>query len=73
MGKVPLDYRGDSEGDDAGPRVRWQTIVSSSLVGMGVVCGLVAVVWAQRRVELISAAISLGVGGVIVYFPYVRT
>jgi len=40
---------------------------------MGVMCGLAAVVWGQRRVELISAAISLGVGGVIVYFPYVRT
>jgi len=40
---------------------------------MGLVCGLVAMVWPQRRSELISAAISLGIAGVIIYFPYVRT
>jgi len=39
---------------------------------MGLLCGLVALVWAQRRVELVSAAISLGIGGVAIYFPYVR-
>jgi hypothetical protein len=40
---------------------------------MGLLCGLVALVWPQRRHELVSAAISLGVAGVIIYFPYVRT
>ena len=73
MSKPPLDYRGASQGDDAGPRVRWQTIASCSLLGMGILCGLVAVVWVQRRSELVSAAISLGIAGVIIYFPFVRT
>jgi hypothetical protein len=73
MSKPPLDYRSATQGDDAGPRVRWQTVVSCSLLGMGLLCGLVALVWAQRRQELVSAAISLGIGGVIIYFPYVRT
>ena len=73
MSKQPLDYRGVGHGDEARPQVRWQTIVSCSLIGMGVVCGVGALVWAQRRSELISAAISLGIAGVIVYFPYVRT
>ena len=53
--------------------MRWQTIASCSLLGMGIVCGLVAVVWVQRRSELVSAAISLGIAGVIIYFPFVRT
>ena len=72
MGKPPLDYRGTTEGDDA-KHVRWQTVVSCSLLGMGLVCGLVALVWPQRRHELIGAALSLGIAGVIIYFPYVRT
>jgi hypothetical protein len=73
MSKPPLDYQGGTQGDDARPRVRWQTIVSCSLLAMGLVCGLVAAVWPQRRHELIAAAISLGITGVILYFPYVRT
>jgi hypothetical protein len=40
---------------------------------MGLFCGLLALLWPQRRDELLSAAISLGIGGVIIYFPYVRT
>jgi len=40
---------------------------------MGLLCGLGAVVWPGRRHELVSAAITLGVAGVIIYFPYVRT
>jgi hypothetical protein len=43
------------------------------LLGLAVLCALGALVWSQRRSELFSAAISLGVGGVLVYFPYVRT
>jgi hypothetical protein len=31
------------------------------------------VAWPQRRSELISAAISLGIAGVFIYFPYIRT
>ena len=73
MSKPPLDYRSAAEGDDEGPTVRWQTIVSCSLLVIGLVCGLVALVWPQRRSELVSAAITLGIGGVIIYFPYVRT
>ena len=72
MSKPPLDYRNTTEGDGARPQVRWQTIVSCSLLGMGIVCGLVAVVLPQRRPELISAAITLGIAGAIIYFPYVR-
>ena len=72
MSKPPLEYRSATGGDEARPRVRWQTVVSCSLLGMGLLCGLVALVWAQRRVELVSAAISLGIGGVAIYFPYVR-
>jgi hypothetical protein len=37
------------------------------------VCGVVAVVWPQHRSDLIAAAISLGIAGVIIYFPYIRT
>ena len=77
MSKPPLDYRSatrDQPGsDDLRPQVRWQTIVSFSLLGMALACGLGAVVWASRRGELISAAITLGIAGVIIYFPYVRT
>jgi hypothetical protein len=73
MNKPPLDYRAPTPNDEAGPQVRWQTIVSFSLLGIGLVCGLVAVVWPLRRHELVSAAISLGIAGVIIYFPYVRT
>jgi len=73
VSKQPLDYRGAAEGDDATPQVRWQTIVSCSLLGMGLACGLVALAWPQRRPELISAAITLGIAGVIIYFPYIRT
>ena len=73
MSRPPLEYRGTAQGDGARPQVRWQTIVSGSLLGMGLVCGLLALVWPQRRSELISTAISLGIAGVIIYFPYVRT
>jgi hypothetical protein len=72
MSEPPLDYRNGTQRDDARPQVRWQTIVSCSLLGMGIVCGLVAVVLPQRRPELISAAITLGIAGTIIYFPYVR-
>jgi hypothetical protein len=40
---------------------------------MGALCALVALVWPHRRPELVSAAISLGIAGVIIYFPFVRT
>ena len=73
MSKPPLDYRSATRDDDAKPQLRWQTVVSCSLLGMGLLCGLLALVWTQRRQELVSAAISLGIGGVIIYFPYVRT
>jgi hypothetical protein len=73
MSKPPLDYRGVDQADDARPQVRWQTIVSCSLLGMGLMCGLSAAVWPQRRAELISVAITSGIAGVIIYFPYVRT
>jgi hypothetical protein len=73
MSKPPLDYRGANQGDDARPHLRWQTVASCSFLGMGLLCGLVALVWPQRRLELVSAAISLGIAGVIIYFPYVRT
>ena len=73
MSKQPLDYRGLTGGDDPVPKLRWQTVVSCSLLGMGLVCGVGAMVWAQRRPELIAAAISLAITGVIIYFPYVRT
>lgn len=73
MSKRPIDYRGVTRGDGAGPRVRWQTVVSCSLLGMGLACGVGALVWPQRRHELVGAAISLSVTGVLVYFPYVRT
>jgi hypothetical protein len=73
MSKPPLDYRAGTQGEEATPHVRWQTIVSCSLLGMGVVCGLAALVWPHRRDELISAAIALGIAGVLIYFPYVRT
>jgi hypothetical protein len=73
MSKQPLDYQVPTVGDDPVPKLRWQTVVSCSLLGMALVCGVGAVVWWQRRSELIAAAISLGVTGVIIYFPYVRT
>ena len=73
MSKPPLDYQGVSQGDDAKPQVRWQTVVSFSLLGMGLLCGLVALVWPHRRHELVSAAIALVIAGVTIYFPYVRT
>ena len=75
MNKQPLDYRGVPQEDDAKPRLRWQTILSCSLLGMALVSGLVALVWPQRRPELISAAITLGITGVLIYFMnlYVQT
>ena len=73
MSKRPLDYQGVTRRDDARPRVRWQTVVSCSLLGMGLACGVVALAWPQRRPELVSAAVSLGVAGVLIYLPYVRT
>jgi hypothetical protein len=75
MDKLPLEYRSTTEADDddAKPRVRWQTVVSCTLLVMGLLCGLAALAWPQRRDELVGAAVSLAVVGVIVYFPYVRT
>ena len=73
MSKEPLHYQRPTGADDPVPQMRWQTIVACSLLGMGLVCGVGAMVWAQRRHELIAAAISLGIAGVIIYFPYVRT
>lgn len=71
MTKQPLDYQGVTQRNDARPRVRWQTVISCSLLGAGLVCGLVALVWPLRRSELVSAALSLGIAGVLMYF-YVR-
>ena len=73
MDKPTLDYRPAARGDEARPHVRWQTVVSCSLLGMAAACGLVALVWPPRRPDLLAAAISLGIAGVIIYFPYVRT
>ena len=73
MSKPPLDYQGITQNDDARPPVRWQTIVACSLLGIGLACGLVAAIWPQRRSELIGAAITFGIAGVIIYFPYIRT
>jgi hypothetical protein len=73
MTKPPLDYRPATPGDNPTPHVRWQTVVSLSLLAIGLLCGLVALVWPHRRPELISAAITLCIAGVIIYFPYVRT
>ncbi len=73
MSKEPLDYQGLTGGDDPAQKLRWQTIVSCSLLGMALVCGIGAMLWAHRRTELTAAAISLGITGVIIYFPYVRT
>ena len=73
MSKPPLDYRHADDSDGANPGVRWQTVVSCSLLGIGLLCGIGALVWTQHHRELFSAAISLGVAGVIIYFPYVRT
>ena len=71
MSKQPLDYQNVTPG--ANPQVKWRTIVSCSLLGLALLFALMAVVWPQRRWELFSAAISLGVTGVIVYFPYTGT
>jgi len=76
MSKQPLDYQGVTGGENPqpqSPRVRWQTIVSFSLLGMGLACGIAALAWPPRRPQLIAAAVSLGITGVIIYFPYVRT
>jgi len=75
MSKQPLDYRGVTGGEDPAPqvpRVRWQTVVSCSLLGTGLACGVGALAWPQRRTELVAAALSLGISGVCIYFPYVR-
>jgi hypothetical protein len=71
--KPPLDYRRGDDDDQASPQVRWQTIVSCSLLGMALCCGLAALAWPSRRHELVAGAITLAIGGVIIYFPYVRT
>jgi hypothetical protein len=73
MGKQPLDYQNAMRDRNPTPQVRWQTIVACSLLGLALLCVLAALVWPQRRPELISAAITLGIGGVIIYFPYIRT
>ncbi len=73
MSKPPLDYQRLDQSHDERPPVRWQTVVSCVLLAMGMLSGLVALVWPSRRSELISAAISLVIAGVLIYFPYVRT
>lgn len=75
MSKQPLEYqrRTETAGDNPVPTLKWQTIVSFSMLGMAFVCGVGAILWAHRRTELIGAAISLGITGVIIYFPFIRT
>ena len=72
MKKQPLDYQSGTRGEDRAPQVGLQTIISCSLLGLAVVCGVVALVWAQRRFELLAAAASLGFTGVIIHIPYLR-
>jgi len=50
--------------------LRWVWPVT--LLGLGVLCALVALVWPARRGELFGAAISLGATAAIVHLPYRR-
>ena len=73
MKKEPLDYQSvTTRREDPTPRVRFQTIVSCSLLGLAIVCALVALVWTHRRSEFLAATISLGAAGAIVHLPYGR-
>jgi hypothetical protein len=72
MKKQPLDYRSVTRGDPPPPRVRFQTIVSCSLLGFAVLCALVALAWRERRSELFAAAISLAGAAAIIHLPYRR-
>jgi hypothetical protein len=72
MKKHPLDYHTVTRSENSPPQVRFQTIVSFSLLGLAVLCALVALLWHQRRSELFAAAISLAGAGVIIHLPYRR-
>jgi hypothetical protein len=72
MSKQPLDYQDATRGEDPIPHKSIQWIISCSLLGLAFLCGLVAMVWSQRRSELLAAAAGLGAAAVIVHMPYWR-
>ena len=72
MKKQPLDYHTITRGDTPTSQVRFQTIVSWSLLGLAALSALVALVWPRHRAELFGAAISLGAAAAIVHLPYRR-
>jgi hypothetical protein len=73
MKKQPLNYQSvTTRREPPPPQVRFQTIVSCSLLGLAVLCGLAALLWHHRRAELFAAAISFAGAGVIVHLPFRR-
>jgi hypothetical protein len=72
MKKQPLEYQTVTRGETRPPQVRFQTIVSLSLLGIGVLCALAALVWPAHRFQLFAAAISLAAGAAIIHLPYRR-
>lgn len=72
MKKQPLDYRSVTRGENPPPQVRFQTIVSLSLLGLAVLSALAALVWPAHRFQLVAAALSLAAGAAIIHLPYRR-
>jgi len=70
MSPQPLDYENPSRVGNPTPQVRWRKTVSFWLLGLAVLCALVALVWPELRRELFIAAITLGGTSVVIYFPY---
>jgi hypothetical protein len=72
MRKQQLDYQGVTRSERPTSQVSFQKIVSCSLLGLGILTALVALVWPHRRWELLGAAISLGATGLVVLLPFRR-
>jgi hypothetical protein len=72
MKKQRLEYESMTGRENPAPRVRFQTIVSCALLGVALLCAVLAMAWTHRRSELFAAAISLGAGAAIVHAPYWR-
>ena len=70
MSREPLDYENPKHRVNEPPQVSWPRRVSYSLMGIALVCVLVALAWPERRSELFAAAIAFAIGGVASYFPH---
>ena len=70
MKKQRLDYESVTRSENPTSQVSFQKIVSCSLLGLAILCTLVALVWSQRRWELFAAGISFGFTGLIIHIPY---